>query len=122
MARTPDFDSKRILVVLLGGASDRSWHRQSALRARVDLINLVGRTSLREAIAVIQRARLAVGPGTGLMHIAAAVRAGHIALECHPPATNRALRFFRPCHSRNGALRFLLSPELFDRVGWFALD
>lgn len=57
MARTPDFDSKRILVVLLGGASDRSWHRQSALRARVDLINLVGRTSLREAIAVIQRAR-----------------------------------------------------------------
>jgi ADP-heptose:LPS heptosyltransferase len=34
---------------------------------------LVGLTSLREAIGIIQKAKIAVGPDTGLMHIAAAV-------------------------------------------------
>jgi lipopolysaccharide heptosyltransferase II len=61
-------------VVLLGGASDQVLAQEVCAATRVGLINLVGRTSLREAIGVIQRARLAVGPDTGLMHIAAAVR------------------------------------------------
>ena len=35
--------------------------------------NLVGQTSLRDALGLIARARVAVGPDTGLMHMAAAV-------------------------------------------------
>jgi len=60
-------------VVLMGGSSDRNLAGEACARARSGLINLVGRTSLREAIGIIQRARLAVGPDTGLMHVAAAV-------------------------------------------------
>ena len=67
-------------VVLLGAKADRDLAGEVAGLSRVELINLVGSTTLREAIAIIQRARLAVGPDTGLMHIAAAVRTPVISL------------------------------------------
>jgi len=60
-------------VVLLGGKEDRRLADQAAAHAGVEAVNLVGRTSLREALGVIARAKVAVGPDTGLMHIAAAV-------------------------------------------------
>jgi lipopolysaccharide heptosyltransferase II len=63
----------RLDVVLLGGREDQGLAREAVNRAGVAVTNLVGRTSLREAIGVITKARLAVGPDTGLMHIAAAV-------------------------------------------------
>jgi lipopolysaccharide heptosyltransferase I len=59
-------------VVLLGGKDDDGLARE-IIETGVSVTNLVGRTSLREAIGVIARARIAVGPDTGLMHIAAAV-------------------------------------------------
>lgn len=67
-------------AVLLGSNDDRALAREVEMHATSPLINLVGRTSLREAIGVIQRARIAVGPDTGLMHIAAAVRTPIISL------------------------------------------
>ena len=60
-------------AVLLGSSADEKIARQSAAEARTNVVNLVGRTSLREAIGIIEKAKLAVGPDTGLMHIAAAV-------------------------------------------------
>lgn len=60
-------------VLLLGGAQDRELARQTMVGASNRMVNLVGRTTLREALGIIQRAKLAVGPDTGLMHIAAAV-------------------------------------------------
>lgn len=60
-------------AVLLGSRADEEIARQSVAGARSNVVNLVGRTSLREAIGIIERAKLAVGPDTGLMHIAAAV-------------------------------------------------
>jgi lipopolysaccharide heptosyltransferase II len=59
-------------VVLLGGKGDDGLAGE-IIETGVSVTNLVGRTSLREAIGVIARARIAVGPDTGLMHIAAAV-------------------------------------------------
>jgi ADP-heptose:LPS heptosyltransferase len=44
------------------------------------MINLVGQTTLPEAIGIIARARFAVGPDTGLMHIAAAVKTPVVSL------------------------------------------
>jgi heptosyltransferase-1 len=60
-------------VVLLGAVEDRELARQAMAGASNRMHDLVGRTSLRQAIAIIQRAKVAVGPDTGLMHIAAAL-------------------------------------------------
>ena len=60
-------------VVLLGAREDRELARQAMVGASKQMQDLVGHTSLREAMAIIQRAKVAVGPDTGLMHIAAAL-------------------------------------------------
>jgi heptosyltransferase I len=60
-------------VVLLGTKEDRPIAREAMARAHGPMIDLVGFTSLREALGVIERAVVAVGPDTGLMHVAAAV-------------------------------------------------
>jgi len=60
-------------AVLLGGKEERRLSEAALAERGVQAANLVGRTSLREAIGVIARARVAVGPDTGLMHIAVAV-------------------------------------------------
>lgn len=66
-------------TVLLGGQEDRGLAQQAA--AQIDgVLNLVGRTSLREAIGIIEKAKVAIGPDTGLMHIAAAVRTPIVSL------------------------------------------
>ncbi len=60
-------------VVLLGGREDRNIAAEAVEKAGIAIQNLVGQTSLREVIGIIARAKLAVGPDTGLMHIAAAM-------------------------------------------------
>jgi len=60
-------------VVLLGAKEDQTIAREAMALASGPVIDLVGRTSLREALGIIERADVAVGPDTGLMHIAAAV-------------------------------------------------
>jgi lipopolysaccharide heptosyltransferase II len=67
-------------VVLLGARADQELASEAEALSSVALTNLVGHTTLREAIGVIQRARIAVGPDTGLMHIAAALRTPVISL------------------------------------------
>jgi lipopolysaccharide heptosyltransferase I len=75
IARCAELLSKdyRIDVVLLGGSEDQNLAWDALRETSLPLTNLVGRTSLREAMAIIERARVAVGPDTGLMHIAAAL-------------------------------------------------
>lgn len=70
----------RLDVVLLGGKEDQELAQEAVAAAHVALTNLAGRTSLREAIGIIEKAQLAVGPDTGLMHIAAAVRTPVVSL------------------------------------------
>ena len=60
-------------VVLLGSKEDATLATQVEIPRGQVVTNLVGGTSLREAIGIITKARIAVGPDTGLMHIAAAV-------------------------------------------------
>jgi lipopolysaccharide heptosyltransferase I len=60
-------------VVLLGAKHDQPIAREVMALARGRVIDLVGGTSLREALGIIERADVAVGPDTGLMHVAAAV-------------------------------------------------
>lgn len=67
-------------TVLIGGPDDRELALTAVAAAQTPLVNLVGRTSLREALGIVQRAAVAVGPDTGLMHVAAAVQTPVISL------------------------------------------
>jgi lipopolysaccharide heptosyltransferase II len=60
-------------AVLLGSEQDVPLAKEVEGSSPKSVVNLVGRTSLREAIGIIKKAKVAVGPDTGLMHIAAAV-------------------------------------------------
>ncbi len=60
-------------IVFLGSSPDQALATEAEIMAKVNVFNLVGRTSLREAIAIIARSRVCLGPDTGLMHIAAAM-------------------------------------------------
>jgi lipopolysaccharide heptosyltransferase II len=60
-------------IVFLGSGADRRLAGEAEVLTAGPIINLTGRTSLREAVAIISRARFCVGPDTGLMHIAAAL-------------------------------------------------
>jgi lipopolysaccharide heptosyltransferase II len=60
-------------VVFLGASADQALGDEAETLAQGKVINLVGRTSLRAAAAIIARARFCLGPDTGLMHIAAAM-------------------------------------------------
>ena len=62
-----------LAVVMLGGPADRG--AAAALTAAADgaIVDLVGRTSLPEAAAMIQRSRLLIGVDTGLSHMGIAL-------------------------------------------------
>ncbi len=60
-------------IVFLGSPADQALGNEAEVAAGGEIFNLVGHTSLREAIAIIARARVCLGPDTGLMHIATAM-------------------------------------------------
>lgn len=62
-----------IETVLLGGPDDAEFAAAAASAARAPVLNLTGRTGLRDLIGIFRRARAAFGPDSGPMHIAAAV-------------------------------------------------
>ncbi|OGQ50836.1 MAG: hypothetical protein A3I10_08675 [Deltaproteobacteria bacterium RIFCSPLOWO2_02_FULL_57_26] len=67
-------------IVVLGGREDIPFAQMMENVAEVRFINCVGQTSLRESIGILRRAKVAVGPDTGLMHLAAAVETPVISL------------------------------------------
>jgi lipopolysaccharide heptosyltransferase II len=98
--------------VLLGSQADEK--AAAEVRAHCDrgVTNLVGQTSLREAIGIIARAKVSVGPDTGLMHIAAAVGTPVVSLwGATSPSRNAPYGFERfairgradcsPCYKKN---------------------
>jgi heptosyltransferase I len=60
-------------IVLLGGKEDVQFAEAVANCGGLRATNCAGKTSLREAIGILARAKVAVGPDTGLMHLSAAV-------------------------------------------------
>ena len=67
-------------VVMVGGPGDAAFAEAVRDAGAGPLVNLVGRTALRDVIAVMERAAVAIGPDTGPMHIATAVGAPVVAL------------------------------------------
>ena len=63
----------RASAVLLGTAADASFAAEVVRRSDGGVRDLVGRTSLRQLLAILGRADLAFGPDSGALHVAAAV-------------------------------------------------
>jgi heptosyltransferase-1 len=59
--------------VLVGSAGEREFAADVARLARVPVLNVAGTTRLRDLIALFERSRIAIGPDSGPMHIAAAM-------------------------------------------------
>ena len=59
-------------LVMLGGAGDRVAAARIRRAADSGLVDLAGRTSLGEAAAIIERARLVIGVDTGIAHMGVA--------------------------------------------------
>jgi heptosyltransferase-1 len=62
-----------LAAIVLGGEEDRGFATEMERLAKAPLVNLTGRTSLRESVGILARAEIAVGSDSGLMHLSAAV-------------------------------------------------
>ncbi len=72
-ARVADeLDALGLDAVLLGGADATAIGAETSRLARRKPLDLSGKTTLRESYGVLARARVAVGPDSGPMHLAAA--------------------------------------------------
>ncbi len=60
-------------IVLLGGSEDVPFGQEVEGYHMVPITNWVGKSSLREAVEILSRASVAIGPDTGLMHLCDAV-------------------------------------------------
>lgn len=62
----------RVNVVLTGGPNMREVNVASVIAQRVDVLNLVGKTSPKQLAAVLQRVLVLIAPDTGPVHLAVA--------------------------------------------------
>lgn len=67
-------------AVVLGAAGDAASARRIESLAGGDIINMAGRTTIKEAAAIIRRASLLIGVDTGLTHMAIAFGVPVVAL------------------------------------------
>jgi ADP-heptose:LPS heptosyltransferase len=88
----------RVVVVGAPGEEPLGEHLRDSLGSGV--INAAGRTTLRQAAALVKRSVLFVGNDTGPMHLAAAVGVPVVEISCHPangsPAHPNSPRRFHP--------------------------
>lgn len=66
-------DQRGASAVLLGTGADAGFARATLALVDGHVRNLVGGTTLRQVLAVLARARLAFGPDSGALHLAAAL-------------------------------------------------
>jgi ADP-heptose:LPS heptosyltransferase len=68
-----DLQARGLRVAMVGG-SEEALHGRLVGRELIEpVVDLIGRTDLRESMGVLANARVAIGSDTGLMHIAAAL-------------------------------------------------
>ncbi len=73
-------------LAVVGGPEDRHLGRQLESGLGPAVLDLAGRTSLRETAAVLERCQLAVSTDSAPMHLAAAAGSAVVEISCHPRA------------------------------------
>jgi len=79
-------------IILLGGKSDGDTTEEARRLAQTSLLNLAGKTNLKEAVYLISQCRLFLSNDSGLMHIAGALNIPTIAIfgSTNPATTSPA--------------------------------
>jgi heptosyltransferase-2 len=95
-------------VVLVGAPGEAELGRIVESCCSSGVVNLIGRTTVRQSIAIIGRCRMYVGNDTGPMHMASALGVPVVEISCHPADGS-------PVHERS-PLRF--GP--WDTPAWIA--
>ena len=67
-------------IVLFGSPEDNDTAATVQVRAKYPMFDLTGKTSLREAIALMSRCRLFISNDSGMMHVAAALGVPTVAI------------------------------------------
>ncbi len=77
--------SKGFAVVLTGGPSDMEMHLSAEITqgCDFDLVDLVGKTKLKQLLAILKNAQLVIAPDTGPAHMAVTVGTPVIGLYAH---------------------------------------
>jgi heptosyltransferase-2 len=73
-------------LAVVGGPEDRHLGAQLESGLGAALLNLAGRTTLRQTAAVLECCQLAVTNDSGPMHLAAAAGSRVVEISCHPEA------------------------------------
>jgi ADP-heptose:LPS heptosyltransferase len=73
-----------VSIVLLGSEQETEMCNDIARSLTSGAVNMAGRTTLRQAAAVMSRCNVFVGNDSGLMHIASAVGTPVVEISCHP--------------------------------------
>jgi heptosyltransferase-2 len=71
-------------LAVVGGPEDRHLGGQLQSGLGPAVLNLTGRTTLRQTAAVLERCQLAVTTDSGPMHLAAAAGRAVVEISCHP--------------------------------------
>lgn len=89
-------DRFSLTTILTGGPTkmEQSFAQEIIKRTKTQPINLVGKTTLQELLAVLQKARVTIAPDTGPAHLSNAVGTPVIGLY----ATSNPLRTGPYCH------------------------
>ena len=85
-------------IVLFGSSDDHDTAFAVQVRAKYPMVDLTGKTSLREAMALMSRCRLFISNDSGLMHVAAALGVPTVAIfgstnpaTTSPPGQNNVI-------------------------------
>lgn len=100
-------------IILLGASNEQDVAEQVSAAFKDGTLNMVGRTTLREALALLQEVDLLVGNDTGMMHAAVAFGTPTVAIfaphkvqrwghnhECHRALTVPLPEGVRPTHEQ----------------------
>lgn len=77
-------DAYDVEILLVGGKSNQEQSNRLKTMLGKNVIDSTGRTTLRQAAALLKYCWLYIGNDTGPMHLAAAARVPVIEISCHP--------------------------------------
>jgi ADP-heptose:LPS heptosyltransferase len=101
----------RARLMVVGGRGEENVGRELEQKVDSYVVNTVGKTTLRQACAILKRCNLFIGNDAGPMHLAAAANVPVVEISCHPklgcPAHANSPIRFRPW----GVHHTVLQPE-----------